>query len=81
MAEQYTVLRMQNNVWKEIGKIIGSPDGKYLILSGFNEKDRKFFSEIGYGERSFKPSDGDEYIKALGDILAFSGRMALRKDP
>lgn len=78
MKEQYTILKMKNNKWKEIGKIVRK--GKYFILLGFNKEDEVFFSEIGYGEIGVKPKDGDLYLKALADILSFSSTMDIRKD-
>lgn len=78
MKENYTVLRRAGNEFKEIGKIV--KNGKHCVLVGFSKEDEEFFEEIGYGEESVKPKDGDLYIQALTDVFAFSSTIAIRKD-
>lgn len=63
--------------FKKVAVVVEKNDK--VLFFGLNDKAEELYGKIGYGEKSYTPNDGQEYINALIDMFRFSSTVAIKK--
>jgi hypothetical protein len=56
-------------------------NGEKVTLDFLNKRDERFYERVGYGTKSFSPTDGLSYIEAIITLFGSSTGTLLIREP